>query len=489
MTQGRILLENQIFNVVQVEIEQLVGKTPALILQQIHYWTSSEKIGKTCDGKRFVYNTIEDIAKALNRSTSTIKRGLKILKNLGVITIKKLSPKMYDQTNYYAINHEKIEELKLNKTKSTASLDKIILTTSTGQNEPLLTDISTDIYKSIKSNQSMIQETFFEKIEGDLSGPSSDFHLADFPQENRQSPSLPSPVELPSPDSQARGKKFKAKAKTRKFVKGLQKPSEAEAVWSPMPESSGMTEKNSVEDSVKDESSPDLPLSKPKNTTVQEMIKIWNEEVGQKIDNLSSLTQERARNMFAAFKFKFESSIENWRRYCKSIASSEFLMGKIGIEKIKGYFKLDFDWALKFHVIQKIFEKAYGCSSMESFAPDQKHASENSSENQKTMLEEKINASAESDEIKKLRSHILCKLGSDVYTAWYDKKHLEIRRHIDDDRFVTIELETNFLVCFLEPRHGSAFESFFKGKRLSFESLERKLKFDSLKRELSKKAA
>eukprot|EP01099_Mayorella_cantabrigiensis_P001910 TRINITY_DN1830_c0_g1_i14.p1 TRINITY_DN1830_c0_g1~~TRINITY_DN1830_c0_g1_i14.p1 ORF type:complete len:404 (-),score=19.61 TRINITY_DN1830_c0_g1_i14:2717-3928(-) len=67
------------------------------------------------------------------------------------------------------------------------------------------------------------------------------------------------------------------------------------------------------------------------------------------------LTNKRIAFLKQAFKDKFDSCMEKWKKYCQDIASSRFLMGEI-----KSSFRATLDWALKFDIIQKIHEGNYG---------------------------------------------------------------------------------------------------------------------------------
>ncbi len=86
---------------------------------------------------------------------------------------------------------------------------------------------------------------------------------------------------------------------------------------------------------------------KPKNTTAQDMIKLWNEIIGRK-DNLNLTT---AKYLVAAFKIKFNNSLDRFARYIRKIKSSAYLMG----EK----FILRLGWVLKFQTIDDIAIGAY----------------------------------------------------------------------------------------------------------------------------------
>ncbi len=79
-----------------------------------------------------------------------------------------------------------------------------------------------------------------------------------------------------------------------------------------------------------------------------EMKNIWIEEIGE-ID-VSYLTESLMSNMVMAYKSLFKNSFENWRAYCRQVASSKFLMG----EKENTNFKAKLSWAIQPSTYHKI---------------------------------------------------------------------------------------------------------------------------------------
>lgn len=138
------------------------------------------------------------------------------------------------------------------------------------------------------------------------------------------------------------------------------------------------------------------PEAERPNVTAMDLLNIWNEEVGAHTTKVS-MTKERARYLNAAFKYKFAYCIEQWRIFCKKIASSDFLMGKV-----KSTFRATLDWVLKFHTIQRIFEGAYGVKEILF---------------KKTEPME-MKKEDEPEEAESLRTLLFKILGSDVYRSW-----------------------------------------------------------------------
>lgn len=132
------------------------------------------------------------------------------------------------------------------------------------------------------------------------------------------------------------------------------------------------------------------------NVTARDLLDIWNEEVGIH-STKAVMTKDRARFLNAAFKFKFSYSLDQWKTYCKKIASSDFLMGKV-----KSTFRATLDWVLRFSVIQRIFEGAYGVKEilMKKTEPME------------------MKKEDEPKEAESLRTHLLKVLGPDTYRSW-----------------------------------------------------------------------
>jgi hypothetical protein len=85
----------------------------------------------------------------------------------------------------------------------------------------------------------------------------------------------------------------------------------------------------------------------PKPTIIQDMLRIWNEELGREDSMIRSLVPW----LMEAFK-KFQRSLDNWRSYLRRIKTSTYLMGS----KFKVYLK----WALSFRVVDCILRGGFG---------------------------------------------------------------------------------------------------------------------------------
>lgn len=92
--------------VVSPELASRIGLNEAIVLQQICYWLEDTTSGVEYDGKRWVYNTIDEWTNQFPFwSSDTVKRALTSLKKRDLIFVEQLKKTQHDRTNYYAINH------------------------------------------------------------------------------------------------------------------------------------------------------------------------------------------------------------------------------------------------------------------------------------------------------------------------------------------------------------------------------------------------
>jgi len=144
-----------------------IGLNEAIVLQQICYWLEDTASGVEHDGRRWVYNTIEDWNEQFPWwSSDTVKRALTSLKKSGLIYVEQLKKTQHDRTNFYAINHANpllTDEGKLhssNKANCThregqvAPIDEGKLNPSMGANCTRLTENTTEITTEITGKDS-----------------------------------------------------------------------------------------------------------------------------------------------------------------------------------------------------------------------------------------------------------------------------------------------------------------------------------------------
>ncbi len=97
-----------------------IGLNEAIVLQQLHYLLPMAQT--THDGKKWVYNSFEDWQAQHFPffSVDTVKRTFNNLRQSGLILCEKLQKQQRNQTNFYTINYEKLDELCANNGHSQA---------------------------------------------------------------------------------------------------------------------------------------------------------------------------------------------------------------------------------------------------------------------------------------------------------------------------------------------------------------------------------
>jgi hypothetical protein len=177
------------------------------------------------------------------------------------------------------------------------------------------------------------------------------------------------------------------------------------------------------------------PNEKKKPNLAQDLLKIWNEEVG-KHTTPAEMTKTRASFLVAAYKSKFLSSLERWKEFCKCIASSKFLLGKV-----KNSFRATIDWSLRFEIIQRILEGDFGCKKYE--------IGETSLQGNESEIEAEINTAVEPQDVKRFRTDLLKRVGGSTYRAWF--KSIEIL-YVQDE--ILLKAANKFSADTITSRYG-----------------------------------
>ncbi len=105
---SRLLANEGICLITNPEVALTLGKSEAILLQQLHYWlTTDSEMGTILNGQRWIYNSYKSWAKNLRiYSESTIRRAISKLEKLGIILTQNLNKKRSDHTKWYTINYE-----------------------------------------------------------------------------------------------------------------------------------------------------------------------------------------------------------------------------------------------------------------------------------------------------------------------------------------------------------------------------------------------
>ncbi|MEG0241679.1 MAG: hypothetical protein RR726_04480 [Pseudomonas sp.] len=128
--------------VINPQLAERIGLNEAIVLQQLKYWLNETESGVDHDGRRWVYNTVEQWQKQFPFwSQETVKRALSSLQKQGLVLVEKLAKAQHDHTNHYAINYQ--SDVLFDQVNLTQS-DQVNLTSSGGSDCPVLhTEITT----------------------------------------------------------------------------------------------------------------------------------------------------------------------------------------------------------------------------------------------------------------------------------------------------------------------------------------------------------
>ena len=110
--------------VVNPQLAKLIGLNEAIILQQVHYWAKhNEKAGKNYeDGEFWTYNTYEEWQRQFPFwSTSTIRRTISRLQNIGLLVVGRYNRHAADNTKWYRIDYRKLAEITKTTEQATCS--------------------------------------------------------------------------------------------------------------------------------------------------------------------------------------------------------------------------------------------------------------------------------------------------------------------------------------------------------------------------------
>ena len=355
----RFLVNGKLCLITQPEIASIIGKTPSMFLQQVHYWITcnNSETGRVVDNRRWIYNSAKEWAAQLCLSERQVTRVVSALKNIGVLLVDRLSHIKSDRTNWYSIDYQKLESLlpglELNIKPVVVPKKEILPPPTDKMSEPFGHNggmynkeaETTSEINLLSEEKAVVEDTSLQQV-----------HVV---QEDvlliSQNSNTNTPPEL-----------------------------------SDSPTSSTST------------SSP--------NTLASDLLEIWNQTVGQRQGeegNLIQLTKKRAQYLVAAFKFRFESNLSKWKQFCQQVTSSDFLMGKI-----KSTFRASLDWVLKFDIIQRILEGDFGVNKTPC-------VDEEAVSLKTEAITQTIETSGEGEPIKRLRRSILRALGEQTYQSWF----------------------------------------------------------------------
>jgi hypothetical protein len=162
---NRILTSNEPFLVLSPSTVKIVGRSAAIVLQQLHYWISSPaRYGNVEEDKRWIYNTYEEWQSQIKVfSTKTIQRAFKKLGDSGLVLSKKMNKKASDQTKSYTIDYEKLSELvDVDESNFVKTQDKV--SSPSGQNDSIIIRNTKRTTKKLLSQREMLKIKMKKKI-------------------------------------------------------------------------------------------------------------------------------------------------------------------------------------------------------------------------------------------------------------------------------------------------------------------------------------
>jgi predicted transcriptional regulator len=322
--------------------DKLLGKSENLFLSRLIFWSESSKgYGILKEGRGWIYNTLDEWAKQLKISKSSVRRAISSLKAKGIVDAEYLSANRRDRTLFYSVNHEKLKQFFNKEEKSCSCVQK------TGFRKHINEHMEEHMYIETENSKQII---------------------------NKSNKSRPAAVDI-------------------------------------------LKEKD---------------LKKEKPTIVQDMIKIWKEEISPEV----ILTPKLSQYLVKIFKERFNSSLKEWKRYLKLIKTSAYLM--------KEEFKLTLFWAIKFITIDRLRAGELGVK--EDKIPLDISELEEKAEKHIAFLDE-------TEKCKEIRRKIVKDHGPAIYNAWFEKVRL-----IEERGGVVLHYPNSFTRDYIQNYHARILE-------------------------------
>ncbi len=356
--QSRTISKKKQCLMLQPFLVEKLGRTPSMFLQQVHYWITcnSSETGRVIDNRRWIYNSAKEWAAQLCLSERQVTRIVNTLKNIGVLLVDRLSHIKSDRTNWYSIDYQALETLlpglELNIKPGWASKQEILPPPTDKMSEPF----GHNGGMNNKETETTSEINFLSEekvVVKDISLQQVHVVQEDILSISQNSNTPPKPFNPPTCS---------------------------------------------------------VTTPPPSNTLASDLLEIWNQTVGQRQGeegNLIQLTKKRAQYLVAAFKFRFESDLLKWKRFCQKVTSSDFLMGKV-----KSTFRASLDWVLRFDIIQRILEGDFGVKE----SPD---IDEEAVFLKIAAITKTIETSVDDEPVKLLRRSMLQTLGQKTYQSWF----------------------------------------------------------------------
>lgn len=89
----------------------VVGVNEAILIQQVHFWMSVQRVGQEVDGRRWVYNSVRSWREENFPfwSESTIKRTIANLEGMGILLSAQLDDNPLNHTKWYSLDYDALD--------------------------------------------------------------------------------------------------------------------------------------------------------------------------------------------------------------------------------------------------------------------------------------------------------------------------------------------------------------------------------------------
>ncbi|CAO5675835.1 MAG: hypothetical protein HEEMFOPI_01164 [Holosporales bacterium] len=167
---------------------------------------------------------------------------------------------------------------------------------------------------------------------------------------------------------------------------------------------------------------------------IQEMLLLWNKYFSKFPERLN---KNLSKFLYAAFKNKFNSSLQEWELYLKRIESSNFLNSE--------RFTLRLSWILKFETIDVIQKKGWGVKDIQR-PIDEKTLQKR--------FDTHLDALDESNFFKMLRQKIAKFIGISAYLSWFTQGTF-----FDQKNYPHFKGQTNFITDYIETHYSYLYKN------------------------------
>ena len=387
-------------------LEKQFGKPATYILQLLHYWLLLENLsqGIIRDELQWFYNTHSNWLKKLNQnkiyiSLSSVRRGLEILENQGVVLARCFNVPG-NNINSYTIDYDQLECL----------IGKVSLTRLQRRPCPVLEQ---QLQPHIIAHSNKKFPVFNEQTYGHK------------------------PVQMSRPIN---------RYITKKTLNNF--PSDQNLDEMALPHA------NNADQAFQQQ-------EKEKINIPEKMICLWNEIIEENKTSVA-LTPQRARYLITAFNQIFNRDLEEWIAFCCKIASSKFLMGETSTYtwRIDLDWALNFN---KTQLIREGNRYTFGDRLVAYNAQTVKKSVDKPQSSTEVLgeLTEKPDALKIRLNIQEILKRRYCDDNAALYAAWFKDSHIDIKDKESDVRTCYLYVKSRFIKNQLHIRYEDLCEALF----------------------------